>query len=257
LKIQTFLQKAGVASRRKAGELVKQGVVLLNGQPVQNPWQEMDPERDAIEVRGKRVRCVETRVYYLFHKPAGILSTVSDPFGRDTVLGYVRSRYGIAQAVFPVGRLDKDTRGLMLLTNDGELANRLLHPRYHVQKTYRAVVAGVFSPEEVRVMAAGMEVGEEHFAPAHVLQLTPGPGPEQTTVEVQLFEGKKRQVKRMFSALGHRVLFLERIRMGKCDLSRVPHPGDLIQLQVEEVGILFPTMKGGVQCEEKNVYRAP
>jgi 23S rRNA pseudouridine2605 synthase len=197
MRLNAYLARAGVASRRKADELIKAGRVTVNGEPGQlNTFVE---SRDVVEVDGERVAKQEL-TYYLLHKPAETVTTASDPQGRPTVVQLVPA----APRVVPVGRLDADTTGALLLTNDGELAHRLAHPRYGVEKTYVVELARAPSDAQIEQLARGVDHEDGPTAPARARRVT------KTVVELTIHEGRNRQVKRMFEALGHRVVRLHR-----------------------------------------------
>jgi 23S rRNA pseudouridine2605 synthase len=225
VRLNAYLARAGVASRRGADELIKAGRVRVNGQAGElNTFVEKD---DRVEVDGEPVT-KQQLAYVLLHKPAGVVTTARDPQGRPTVVELVEH----ASRVVPVGRLDADTTGALLLTNDGPLAHRLAHPRYGVEKVYLADVEGVPSEETVRRLAEGIELDDGPTAPARVRVVTRPDGGAQ--VELVLHEGRKHQVKRMLAAVGHPVLRLHRSRyagLGVDDLE----PGAWRELSAEEV----------------------
>jgi 23S rRNA pseudouridine2605 synthase len=197
VRLNAYLARAGVASRRKADELIKDGRVTVNGGPGQ--LNTFVGARDRVEVDGRPV-AKQRLAYVLLHKPAGVVTTASDPHGRRTVVELV----AVPERVVPVGRLDADTTGALLLTNDGELAHRLAHPRYGVEKTYVVDVTGAPSDEALRVLAEGVELEDGRTAPARVRRLAP------SRVELTIHEGRKHQVKRMLEAVGHPVTRLHR-----------------------------------------------
>jgi 23S rRNA pseudouridine2605 synthase len=197
VRLNTFLARAGVASRRGAGELITAGRVLVNGAPGQ--LNTFVSARDVVELDGRRI-VPQQLAYVLLHKPAGVVTTARDPHGRATVVELV----GHARRVVPVGRLDVETTGALLLTNDGPLAHRLAHPRYGVEKTYVADVEGDPTSAVLRRLAAGVELDDGRTAPAQVRRLGPG------RVELVLHEGRNRQVRRMLEAVGHPVRALHR-----------------------------------------------
>src|SRR5438093_881741 len=190
MRLNAWLARAGVASRRGADELIKAGRVLVNGEPGQlNTFVE---RRDRVEVDGRPVT-LQPLAYVLLHKPAGVVTTASDPHGRRTVVGLVDH----PARVVPVGRLDADTTGALLLTNDGELAHRLAHPRYEVDKVYEADVEGDPDEDTLRRLREGVELEDGVTAPARARRLRRG------RVELVLHEGRTHQVKRMLAAVGH------------------------------------------------------
>jgi 23S rRNA pseudouridine2605 synthase len=199
VRLNAYLARAGVASRRKADELIKAGRVRVNGEAGElNTFVERG---DRVEVDGKEVR-PQRAAYVLLHKPAGVVTTASDPQGRPTVVDLV----ALDVRVVPVGRLDVETTGALLLTNDGELAHRLAHPKYEVEKVYEAEVEGEPSDETLRRLAAGVELEDGVTAPAEVRRLGP------SIVELSIHEGRNRQVRRMLEAVGHPVKRLHRSR---------------------------------------------
>jgi 23S rRNA pseudouridine2605 synthase len=199
VRLNAYLARAGVASRRKADELIKAGRVLVNGEPGQ--LNTFVARGDRVEVDGREVT-KQPLTYVLLHKPSGVVTTASDPQGRPTVVDLVEHDV----RVVPVGRLDADTTGALLLTNDGELAHRLAHPKYEVEKVYEAEVEGEPSDEALRRLAEGVELEYGPTAPAEVRRLGP------STVELSIHEGRNRQVRRMLEAVGHPVRRLHRSR---------------------------------------------
>ncbi|MFL5781693.1 MAG: pseudouridine synthase [Thermoleophilaceae bacterium] len=203
MRLGKYLAHAGVASRRAAERLIADGRVTVGGAPVTDPARDVD-ERSGVAVDGEPV-APEGRVVYALNKPAGVVSTARDTHGRPTVTELVPAE----RRLYPVGRLDADSTGLILLTNDGALANLLTHPRYEVPKTYVARVepASVGEPA-LRRLREGVDLDDGRTAPAGVRQPRPG------VLEITLREGRKRQVRRMFDAVGHRVVELERVAFG-------------------------------------------
>jgi 23S rRNA pseudouridine2605 synthase len=197
VRLNAYLARAGVASRRGADELIKAGRVTVNGEPGQlNTFVQ---SRDRVEVDGERV-ALQRLAYVLLHKPAGVVTTARDPQGRPTVVGLVPAE----PRVVPVGRLDADTTGALLLTNDGPLAHRLAHPRYGVEKVYEAEVEGEPADEALDALRDGIDLEDGPTAPARVRRLAP------SRIELVLHEGRNRQVRRMFDAVGHPVRALHR-----------------------------------------------
>jgi pseudouridine synthase len=195
--LNAYLARAGVASRRGADELIKAGRVTVNGEPGQ--LNTFVGGRDRVEVDGRAV-AKQRLAYVLLHKPAGVVTTASDPHGRRTVVDLV----DVPERVVPVGRLDADTTGALLLTNDGELAHRLAHPRYGVEKTYVVDVSGRPSDAALRALEEGVELEDGRTAPARARRLAP------SRVELTIHEGRKHQVKRMLEEVGHPVVRLHR-----------------------------------------------
>jgi 23S rRNA pseudouridine2605 synthase len=205
VRLAKFLANSGVASRRAADQIIQSGRVTVAGQIVTDPARDVDAGSD-VAVDGQPIGQREQElVVYAVNKPAGVVSTASDPQGRRTVVSLVQT----PQRLYPVGRLDADTTGLILLTNDGDLAHRLTHPSFEVDKTYRAVVQGAPVREQaLRSLRAGVPLEDGMTAPARVTRVKPD------TLEITIHEGRKRQVKRMCQHVGHRVVSLQRVRFG-------------------------------------------
>jgi len=215
-RLQKLLAAAGIASRRGAEALLRAGRVSVNGRPARL-GESADLATDVVRVDGRRV-ALEPRVYWLVHKPAGLLSTVRDPHGRGTVLDLVDAS---SARLYPVGRLDRDTEGLLLLTNDGALAHALLHPSHGVEREYVVTVRGSVSPASLERLARGVRLREGRTAAASVAQVRRDPRAQTTRLHLTLTEGRKRQIRRAMRALGHPVLRLVRIRFGPLRLGRL------------------------------------
>lgn len=240
-RLQKIISAAGVASRRKAEELIAAGRVLVNGQPVTELGTKADPEQDHIRVDGKLLHAPERFSYYVLNKPKGYVTTVSDPENRPTVMDLIR---GIKGRVYPVGRLDWASEGLLLLTNDGALANSLMKAASHVAKTYVVKVAG--QPEEAKLekLRGGVSIAEKggrrvRTAPAEIKLIREGENP---WLEVTIIEGRNRQVRKMFEEVGHHVEKIRRVRYGPLSLDMPP--GEFRSLTVEEVGKLKAAAAG-------------
>ena len=225
VRLNAYLARAGIASRRGADELIKAGRVRVNGEP--GELSTFVARGDAVEVDGRPVTA-QPLAYVLLHKPAGVVTTARDPHGRPTVVALVEHE----ARVVPVGRLDADTTGALLLTNDGPLAHRLAHPRYGVEKVYEAEVAGEPDDGALRRLAEGVELDDGRTAPARARRLGP------SRLELTLHEGRKHQVKRMCAAVGHPVRRLHRSRYAGLDLGalapgawRALEPGEVDGLQ--------------------------
>ena len=231
MRVQRFLARAGVASRRGSEDLMTAGRVRVNGEVVSELGARVDPLVDIVEVDGRVVTLASLPAYIVLNKPVGYVTTMSDPQGRPTVADLVpRDPAGL----FPVGRLDRDTTGLLLFTTDGELAHRLLHPRFHVEKVYRASVEGTPSRGGLDALAAGVELEDGTTAPARVRLVDAGPPAE---VEIAIREGRKRQVRRMFAAVGHPVISLHRTSFGPILLGDLA-PGAHRHISPEEIAAL-------------------
>jgi pseudouridine synthase len=205
---------------------------MVNG-AVATPGRQVDPERDRITVDGRPVRMLARHTYLAVNKPVGVLSAASDPRGRRTVVDLLARAHAAARPrLYPVGRLDLRSRGLVLLTDDGELAVRVMHPRYHVQKEYRVRLHGRPSAQALARVREGMTVGDERFQPASLV--IDGDDGDQVRLTMVLTEGRKREVRRIWRALGHPVLDLERVRIGPLRLGRL-QPGAQRELSPAEV----------------------
>jgi 23S rRNA pseudouridine2605 synthase len=227
-RVQKILADLGIASRRKAEEMMTEGRVLVNGKPAL-PGMKADPERDTIKVDGKLItRGPEPKVYYAFHKPGEVMSTLSDPEGRATVKDFLKK---IKLRVYPVGRLDYHSEGLLLLTNDGEFANTVLHPSKKISKTYLVKVKGVLEEEELRKLRTGVRLVDGMTQPAKVLPVKKTEA--NSWLEITIHEGRKRQVRRMLESVGHPVLKLIRTSIDGIKLGTLP-PGQLRPLTEKE-----------------------
>jgi 23S rRNA pseudouridine2605 synthase len=226
VRLAKYLAHAGVASRRAAERLIASGRVTVEGEVVTDPARDVSDDV-AVAVDGEAVR-VERRVVYAVNKPKGVVSTAADTHGRPTVVDLVPSE---SRRLYPVGRLDADTTGLLLLTNDGELANLLTHPRYGVEKVYRARVKPAVRTPALDALRAGVELDDGVARAARVRQVS------GEVLEIALREGRKRQVRRMCEAVGHRVVELERVRFGPLRLAGLA-PGSHRRLRPDEVETL-------------------
>ena len=224
MRLNAYLARTGVASRRGADELIKTGRVRVNG--VRGELNTFVEEGDVVDLDG-RLLVPQSLAYVLLHKPAGVVTTASDPHRRPTVVALVEH----ASRVVPVGRLDADTTGALLLTNDGELAHHLAHPRYEVEKVYEAEVEGEPSDEALATLERGLELDDGLTAPAHARRVGP------SRIELSIHEGRKHQVKRMLEAVGHPVLRLHRSRYAGLGVEGID-PGQWRELTEEEVASL-------------------
>ena len=233
VRLQKVLAKAGVASRRAAEELIVQGRVTVDGRTVRELGRRVDPDHAVIHVDGTRVILREDLVYLALNKPGGVHSTMTDDQGRPCVGDYVRNR---SERLFHVGRLDAETEGLLLLTNDGDLAHRLMHPSYHVSKTYLAEVDGLVPRGLGKRLKAGVELedGPVRVDAFRVKDMQAG----RSLVEVVLHEGRKHIVRRLLAEAGHPVRKLVRTAVGDVQLGN-PKPGNIRRLTREEVGGLY------------------
>lgn len=228
MRLQKFLAHAGVASRRAAEDLIVRGKVRVNGKIVRELGTSVS-ETDRVDVSGTPVNLETEPTYLVLHKPANVMTTMRDPEGRRTVADLIPK--GMPRVV-PVGRLDYDTSGVLLLTNDGELANVLTHPRFGVEKTYRAVVKGRLLPEEIRRLQSGVWL--EEFKAAGAAIRVVATRRDTSVLDITIHEGKNRQVRRMFDAVGHPVVALARLRFGPLRLGDLP-PGQTRPLTTREL----------------------
>ncbi len=255
-RLQKILSQAGVASRRTAEDLMRQGRVTVNGETVRELGTKADPAVDDIRVDGRRVKSAERPRYVLLNKPKGYVTTRSDPQRRSTVMELLA---GVREYVYPVGRLDYDTEGLLLLTNDGDLAARLTHPRHEVPRVYEVKVAGVPDDHDIDRIAKGVTIDGRRTQPARV-ELMPGRHESHATLRITIAEGRNRQVRRMFDAIGHPVDYLRRIAIGPLRDVRLK-PGHWRDLSDDEVRALrraahTPTSPSGSSARAGNAPAA-
>ncbi|MCH8083149.1 MAG: rRNA pseudouridine synthase [Myxococcales bacterium] len=243
-RLQKILAAAGVASRRAAEDLIRAGRVTVNG-VVATLGESADPDRDAISFDGERIQR-EPLEYWIVHKPRGVLTTVSDPQGRSTVVDLVRDS---TVRLFPVGRLDLLSEGLVLLTNDGPLAHSLLHPSFGEEREYRVTVRGSFDRSTQRRISEGVELEDGLTAPARVGAVRFDPQTRTTRFALTLVEGKKRQIRRMMRELGRPVVRLVRVRLGPLELGQL-EPGKARPLGARERRVLRKAL-GGARGEEQ------
>ena len=210
-RLQKILSQAGIASRRASERLMLEGRVTVNGEPVRELGTKADAAQDDIRVDGRRLKLPERHRYILLNKPRGYVTTRSDPQRRPTVIDLLQ---GVHEYLYPVGRLDYDSEGLLLLTNDGDLAARLTHPSHGVARVYEAAVAGVPDEHDMRRLARGLVIDGRRTAPADVRLLPAGRRTSTATLQITIREGRNRQVRKMFDAIGHPVDHLSRIAIG-------------------------------------------
>jgi 23S rRNA pseudouridine2605 synthase len=227
-RLQKILAHAGIASRRKAEELIREGRVSVNGETVTELGTKADPDTDEIRVDGSVLRPPRRHIYIAMNKPREVVTTLSDPQGRTTVKHLLK---GLRERVFPVGRLDYHSEGLLLLTNDGELANRILSPSGHVEKVYHVKVNGRLAQEQIEQFRTGISLHGRRTAPAGIRLLKDAANP---WYEVRLTEGRQQQIRLMFKNLGRLVEKLRRVQIGPLALGSLP-PGAWRQLTEDEV----------------------
>lgn len=240
-RLQKIIAAAGIASRRKAEELISGGLVSVNGQVVTELGSKADPEKDHIRVNGKLLHGSERHVYLLMNKPKGYVTTLKDPEHRPTVMDLL---HGMSARVYPIGRLDYASEGLLLLTNDGEFANLLMKAASHVPKTYMVKVAGMPGEEGLARLRSGVFIATDRgkrvkTAPARIRVIREANNP---WYEITLTEGRNRQIRRMFEEIGHHVEKIKRVRYGPLELD--VHPGEFRRLDAKEVEKLRKAVAG-------------
>ena len=230
MRINKFLAECGVASRRNSEQLVLEGRVKINNKVVTKLATEVDPEIDLVSVDGKPVKPIGKHLYIMLNKPKGYVCTVSDEYGRKTVMDILGDKYP-GKRIFPVGRLDYDTEGLLLLTTDGDLANRLMHPRNEISKTYVAKIEGEISEAELNKLRSGVELDGVKTKKCKVKLL--GFDENLSRIEVVITEGRNRQVRRMFESINRDVVFLKRTAIGDIKLGGL-YRGNFRELKANE-----------------------
>ena len=232
-RLDKFLADAGLGTRSEVKRMLKGGLVSVNGATVKDPTVKIDAGSDAIEYRGERVAFEEHR-YYMLNKPDGVVSATEDR-NEPTVLSLLKDVN--TKDLFPVGRLDKDTEGLLLITDDGELAHKLLSPKFHVDKTYHVTAEGIITDDDIRRLEEGVDIGENALTlPAKAEMI--GSGQDVSEVLLTIHEGKFHQVKRMFEVIGKPVVHLKRISFGSLKLDEKLAPGEFRRLADEEIKAL-------------------
>lgn len=249
-KLQAIVQKAGLA-RRKAISLIQSGGVKVNSKVIIEPWYEVSAE-DKVEFGGYIYKVsdiikADRKVYYLYNKPVDVLSSKSDTYGRKTITDDIKGF--VKEEVFNVGRLDYGTSGLIFLTNDGELADLLMHPRYKIEKTYQALIKGNPTGQELSMLEKGVEIliEEEPYKTAPVKIEKVLKKGENSEVTVTITEGKKRQVRLMFRAINHNVIKLRRVKFGPWSIEDVPNPGDIKKLNWKDVQKIKEDLKDRIR----------
>ncbi|MBU5454273.1 pseudouridine synthase [Caproiciproducens sp. MSJ-32] len=214
-RLQKYMASCGVASRRKCEEFILSGEVKVNGKVVKELGVKVNPEKDKVYFRGKEIKKETQKLYIMLNKPEGYITSVKDEKGRKTVLDIVK----VKERIYPIGRLDYDSSGLLLLTNDGEIYNKIIHPRVNLNKKYIALCKGIFTEEKLNKFEKGIDIGGYITAEAKikVLELKK----DKSLVEIIIHEGKNRQIRRMCSALGHEVIKLKRISIGEIKLGNL------------------------------------
>lgn len=228
VRLQKYLSECGVASRRKAEDLIMAGKVKVNGKPA-SIGDKIDPKNDTVVVAGKKVKKTKKNTYIMLHKPRGFITTLSDEMGRKCVAQLVED---VGTRVYPVGRLDRDSEGLLLLTDDGEFANALTHPTRHVPKTYRVTVRPTITDEQITALTTGVEIDGRMTMPSEVRVLEKKEG--RVVLEIIIYEGRNRQIRKMCDSLGLEVARLKRTQIGSVKLGMLKQ-GDWRNLTEDEV----------------------
>ena len=235
MRLNKFLSTAGIASRRKCDELIKEGRVSVNGQNMTEMGFDVNLKKDVVKFDGRVISLPTSFVYYKFNKPKGYVCTANDEKGRKTIFDLVNSSYRL----FSVGRLDYDTEGLLILTNDGDFANKISHPTFHIEKEYRVTVEGEILESEMAVLRKGVVVDGERLPSSKVKWISYEKG--FTKLSVVIDEGQNRQIRRMFEAIGKNIKLLKRIRIGKVSLGGLKR-GELKELKPLEIALLLEEM---------------
>ena len=233
IRLQKFLAHAGVASRRKCEKIIESRRVQVDGKTVSAMGVKVTPGKERVTVDGEEIGAAEEHVYILLYKPKGYVTTVADPQGRPIVTSFLQN---VKERVFPVGRLDLDTEGALLLTNDGELTQAILHPSNQVFKTYEALVKGQPKSSDLHSLETGVMVDDKKTSPAKVLFKERSQ--QNAVVQITIHEGRKRQVKKMFQAIGHPVLSLKRLAYGNLGLGNL-QPGKYKFLTKSDINLIF------------------
>jgi len=228
VRLQKYMAACGIASRRRCEEIISEGRVSVNKKIVTQLVTTIDPQSDIVEVDGIEISETLSKIYVILNKPRGVLTTLDDPFGRQTILSFVN----LGERVHPVGRLDFDTEGLLVLTNDGSLTFALTHPKSLVEKEYRVIVSGHLDKSKIEKLRTGVDIGGYVTAPAIIEELSRQDS--NTTLKVVIREGKKRQIRKMFEVVGHTVIHLKRTRINNLILGDL-QPGQWRYLESEEV----------------------
>lgn len=232
IRLNKFIAQAGVSSRREADRLIEAGRVKINGRVVNSLGIQVEEDRDRIEVDGRVLETKKQPTYIMMNKPPGYLVTLKDPFRRPTIMELLPP---LQNRVYPVGRLDNDSEGLLLLTNDGELAHKLMHPRYHIRKVYLVKVKGNPESSKLRLLEKGIYLDGKKTAPAKIKRMSATP--RGTLLRVEIHEGRKREIRRMFGSQGHTVTALQRISFAELGLKNLK-PGQWRPLTAKEIDAL-------------------
>jgi 23S rRNA pseudouridine2605 synthase len=249
-RLQKILAKAGIASRREAETIIASGRVAVNGVTVVAMGVKADADTDVVTLDGRKISLQREKRYILLNKPSGYVTTMKDPEGRPVVTDLVK---GVKERVFPVGRLDYNTEGLLLLTNDGDWANHLAHPRHEVDKVYQVRVRGAVSPEQIRRLAEGVDLDDGRSAPAVVVKIRESD--RNSWLSITIHEGRYRQVRRMCESVELEVVRLKRVKYGILELGDLK-PGQYRELTADEIArLLKPGQAAPVQTSKPELRR--
>lgn len=218
IRLQKYIAKSGVASRRKAEELILEGKIQVNGKTITELGTKVNPEKDIVTYNGKKLKIEEEFVYILLNKPIGYVTTVKDQFGRDSVLDLVK----VKEHLVPVGRLDMYTSGALILTNDGDFVYKVTHPKHEIEKTYTVTIKGIVKNEEVEMLRKGVKIEDYITKPAKVKILKTDEDRNFSRLEITIHEGKNRQVRKMCEAIEHNVLALHRSKIAGIGVKDIP-----------------------------------
>lgn len=218
IRLQKYIAKSGVASRRKAEELILEGKIQVNGKTITELGTKVNPEKDIVTYNGRKLKTEEEFVYILLNKPIGYVTTVKDQFGRDSVLDLVK----VKEHLVPVGRLDMYTSGALILTNDGDFVYKVTHPKHEIEKTYTVTIKGIVKNEEVEMLRKGVKIEDYTTKPAKVKILKTDEEKNISRLEITIHEGKNRQVRKMCETVGHKVLALHRSKIAGIGVKDIP-----------------------------------
>ncbi|NLM04764.1 MAG: rRNA pseudouridine synthase [Clostridiales bacterium] len=231
MRLQKFLAQSGIASRRKSEELIKNGIIKVNNKIISEMGYKIDPEKDKIYVNDKEIKINNNKIYIMLNKPVGYITTLSDEFNRKKVIDLIN----IKERIFPIGRLDYDTSGLLLLTNDGDLTHKLTHPSFEIIKTYIAKVKGILTKDEIKNFENGLMIEDYITSPAKLDVIRTNT--DNSIIKISIREGKNRQVRKMCAAIGHPVIDLKRIAIDNITLGNLPE-GEYRYLSDREINHL-------------------
>ena len=234
MRLNKFIALCGVASRRKADELIESGKVEVNGQVIKEMGFNVDEHKHIVKVNGKIIKPQEEKIYILLNKPEGYVTTVKDQFNRKNVIDLIN---GVKERIYPIGRLDYETSGLLILTNDGDLTYKLTHPKHEIDKTYIARVRGIPNSYKIKEFEKGLKIEDYITAPAKFKVLESNKDKNYSICEIKIHEGRNRQVRKMCKEIGHPVYHLQRVSMGKIKLSNL-EKGKWRYLNKEELDYL-------------------